>query len=128
MAEMVGETAKKLGHFLLVTVLLMMMIVSSHTTASSIQLKNGTRTALDYRGSMEEPELLFDSEISRMLADYQSATSGTNNPNKPAVSDCGRPPKYASCLPGETGSKPQQKCETYTRLQMILVKMFSIYS
>ncbi|KAF5457620.1 hypothetical protein F2P56_021710 [Juglans regia] len=120
MAEMVGETAKKLGHFLLVTVLMMMMIFSSHTThwgatASSIQLKNDTRTALDYRGSMEEPELLFDSEISRMLADYQSATSGTNNPNKPAVSDCGRPPKYASCLPGETGSKPQQKCETYTR-------------
>ncbi|KAG2710928.1 hypothetical protein I3843_04G048700 [Carya illinoinensis] len=116
---MVGETAKKLGHFLLVTVLMMMMIFSPHTarwgaTASSIQLNNGTRTALDYQGRMEEPELLFHSEISRMLVDYQSFTSGTKNPNKPAVSGCGRPPKYASCLPKKTG-KPPQKCETYTR-------------
>ncbi|KAG6656906.1 hypothetical protein I3843_04G048800 [Carya illinoinensis] len=119
---MVGETAKKLGHFLLVTVLLllmMMMIFSPHTTrwgatASSIQLDNGTRTALDYQGRIEELELLFDSEISRMLADYQSVTSVTNDPNKPAVSGCGRPPKYASCLPQENGNQPQ-KCETYTR-------------
>ncbi|KAF5457623.1 hypothetical protein F2P56_021712 [Juglans regia] len=120
MAEMVGEPANKLGHFLLVTVLMIMMIFSSHTTrwgatASSIQIDNGTRSALDYQGRMEEPELLFDSEISRMLADYQSATAGTNDSDKPAVSDCGRPPKYASCLPDETGSQPQQKCETYTR-------------
>ncbi|KAG2710930.1 hypothetical protein I3843_04G048900 [Carya illinoinensis] len=115
---MVAETAKKLGHFLLVTVLMMMILISSHTTrwgaTASIQLDNGTRTALDYQGRMEKPELLFDSEISRMLADYQSVTYGTNDPNKPAVSDCGRPPKYASCLPQENGNQPQ-KCDTYTR-------------
>ncbi|KAG2710936.1 hypothetical protein I3760_04G053300 [Carya illinoinensis] len=117
---MVGVTAKKLGHFLLVTVLLLMMIFSLQTTrwgasASSIQLDNGTRTALHYQGRMEEPELLFDSEISRMLRAYQSVTGGTKNGNKQAVSDCNRPPRYKSCLPNKTGSRPRQKCATYTR-------------
>ncbi|XP_041007889.1 uncharacterized protein LOC121252346 [Juglans microcarpa x Juglans regia] len=79
---MVGETAKKLDHFLLVTVLLLMLF-SPHTTrwgaiASSIQLDNGTRAAFDYQGRMEEPELLFDSEISRMLVDYQTVTGALN--------------------------------------------------
>ncbi|KAG6716527.1 hypothetical protein I3842_04G053600 [Carya illinoinensis] len=115
---MVGETAKKLGHFLLLTVL-MMMVFSAHTTcwgatASSIQLDNRTRAALDYQGRMEEPELLFDSEISRMLVDYQTVTAGTNDPKKPVVSGCNRPPKYESCLPQKTG-KPPQNCGTYTR-------------
>ncbi|XP_041007891.1 uncharacterized protein LOC121252348 [Juglans microcarpa x Juglans regia] len=119
MAEMVGETAKKLDHFLLVTVLLLMLF-SPHTTrwgaiASSIQLDNGTRAAFDYQGRMEEPELLFDSEISRMLVDYQTVTGGTKSPTKPAVSDCNRPPRYKSCLPDKTGIKPKQKCVPYAR-------------
>ncbi|KAF5457625.1 hypothetical protein F2P56_021713 [Juglans regia] len=117
---MVGETSKKLDHFLLEKVLLLLILFSLHTTrwgatASSIQLDNGTRTALDYQGRMEEPELLFDSEISRMLDDYPTVTGGTKSPNKPAVSDCERPPRYKSCLHDKTGSKTQQKCETYTR-------------
>ncbi|KAG2710931.1 hypothetical protein I3843_04G049000 [Carya illinoinensis] len=120
---MVGETSKKLAHFLLVTtVLMMMMIFSPHTTrwgaaASSIQLDNGTLTSLDYQGRMEEPELLFDSEISRMLASYTVVTKGTQNRGKPVVPSCGgRSPQYVSCLP--RGDNSKQGCKrrgTYQR-------------
>ncbi|KAF5457618.1 hypothetical protein F2P56_021707 [Juglans regia] len=117
---MVGETANKLSYFLLVTVL-MMMIFLPHTTrwgvtASSIQLDNGTRTALDYQGRMEEPELLFDSEISRMLI-QKYVTPGTANPRKPPVSNCGgRTPNYRTCLP--KAIKSDKRClrrGTYSR-------------
>ncbi|KAG6716535.1 hypothetical protein I3843_04G049200 [Carya illinoinensis] len=107
---MVGVTAKKLGHFRMVTVLLL-MIFSLQTTrwgasASSIQHDSGTLTALDYQGRIEEPELLFDSEISRMLRAYQGLTKDTANRNKQAVRYCKRGPRY--CL-------GPQKCATYTR-------------
>ncbi|KAG2710934.1 hypothetical protein I3760_04G053200 [Carya illinoinensis] len=107
---MVGETSKKLGHFdLLVTVLMMMMIFSPYTTrwgatASSIQLDNGTRTALDYQGRMEEPELLFDSEISRMLTDYQSFSYGSMKPGAAIAAGCSTSnQKY--CLPNAVNNR-----------------------
>ncbi|KAG7982368.1 hypothetical protein I3843_04G049100 [Carya illinoinensis] len=117
---MVGETSKKLAHFLLVTTVLMMMmmIFSLHTTrwgaaASSIQLDNGTLTSLDYQSRMEEPELLFDSEISRMLASYpKHVTDATKNAGGRAAPLCKSNPRY--CLP-KPGKKPGICRDIYDR-------------
>ncbi|KAB1211560.1 hypothetical protein CJ030_MR6G013302 [Morella rubra] len=85
---MVGGAANR-GPFLGLPVPVMVMILlllTSHCGASAWIPDNGTSP---YRGHMDEPEPMLDSEISRMLVDIQTLITNINNPNKPAVDPVG---------------------------------------
>jgi hypothetical protein len=69
-----------------------------------------------HHARMDEPGLMFDSEISRMLIDAGHLSQLALNRKKPAVPPCGRPPKYATCLDQANGKKPPPLCGTYDRI------------
>ncbi|KAF5467861.1 hypothetical protein F2P56_012073 [Juglans regia] len=49
--------------------------------------------------SVPKGELRVSNRIAFLCKRYNPITANTNNPNKPAVSSCGRPPRYSVCLP-----------------------------
>ncbi|KAG2715471.1 hypothetical protein I3843_03G081800 [Carya illinoinensis] len=89
---------EKCGQFPALTLVMLLLIMFLHNTshcgeatahASTRESDNGTY--LNYHGpmAMDEAELLmFDSQISRMLADYPSIVARTNDPSKPVFADC----------------------------------------
>ncbi|KAG2726523.1 hypothetical protein I3760_01G116600 [Carya illinoinensis] len=114
--EMVRGTAK-CGQFPALTLVMLLLIMFLHNTShceeatahpSSRESDNGTY--LNYHGpmAMDEPELLmFDSQISRMLADYPSRVAGTNDPSKPVFADC---TQSNTCSGKRTDVPGQEKC------------------
>ncbi|KAE8021813.1 hypothetical protein FH972_007674 [Carpinus fangiana] len=112
---MVGETVnRKSGPF---PALLMMLLILLHTghcgaTTTSITKNNASSR---YDGRMDELEFMFDSEITRMLANKNTVTDSTNNRNKQAV-DCSRGQQYVSCLPkGNEPRRPESCNSRYKR-------------
>jgi hypothetical protein len=109
---MAGETAK-MGPFLAFLLMLMILLRTTRCGATTSIMKDNA--TFPYLGGMDEPELKFDSEISRMLIDYNNyVTTGTNNANKPVV-DCSRSPRYDSCLPQKNSVPKGEKCDPYKR-------------
>jgi hypothetical protein len=109
---MAGETVKR-GPLLALLVMLMILLHTSDCGATSSTMKDNASSP--YHGLMDEPGLMFDSEIIRMLIDFKHLTDKTPDATKPVVSDCNRPPKYASCLPQENKKPPPDPCDTYKR-------------
>ncbi|KAG2715470.1 hypothetical protein I3843_03G081700 [Carya illinoinensis] len=115
--EMVGGTAK-FGQFPALTLVMLLLIMFLQNTshcgeaiahASTLESNNGTY--LNYHGpmAMDEPELLmFDSQISRTLADYQSSVQRANDePKNPVFADCTK-----SCLGKNKYDVPgREKCD-----------------
>jgi hypothetical protein len=103
-AEMVGETVnRKRGPCPALLVMLLIFLHTGHCGATTSITKNNASSRYD--GRMDELEFMFDSEITRMLANKNTVTDGTNNRNKQAVG-CSRGRPYESCLP--EGNKPRR--------------------
>jgi hypothetical protein len=68
-AEMAGETAK-MDPFLALLLMVMNLLRTTHCGATTSIMKDNA--TFPYLGGMDEPELKFDSEISRMLIDYNN--------------------------------------------------------
>jgi hypothetical protein len=107
---MVGETAKrKRGPFL---ALLMMLMIVLRTTRCGAT----TSIVMDYATSpylarMDEPDWMFDSEISRMLQDKGHLGIDAVK-NKGAVLGCAY---YKNCLPDPRAAKQGENCTPYSR-------------
>jgi hypothetical protein len=105
---MVGETAKrKRGPFPALLVMLMIVLRTTRCGATtSIVIDHATSP---YLGHMDEPDWMFDSEISRMLEDKRSFTEATKG--KGPVLKCAY---YKDCLPPRRPAKPGENCDAYT--------------
>ena len=112
-AEMAGETVKR-GPFPALLVMLTILLRTSDCGATSSIMKDNATSP--YHARMDEPGLIFDSEITRMLIDAGHHSQLALNPKKPAVPTCDRPPRYASCLDQANGKKPPPLCGTYDRI------------
>ncbi|KAC0061007.1 hypothetical protein FH972_027080 [Carpinus fangiana] len=109
-----AEERVKRGLFMALLVMLMILMHTNHCGATiSIMKDNATS---HYHARMEEPAYwMFDSEITRMIVDYNNyVTTGSKNPSKPVV-DCSRSPRYDSCLPQKNSIPKGENCDTYNR-------------
>jgi hypothetical protein len=107
---MVGETAKrKRRPFPALLVMLMIVLRTTRCGATtSIVMDNATSP---YLGRMDEPDWMFDSEISRMLLDKAHLTPDTLKGNDPVLK-CAY---YKDCLPPRRPAKPGENCDAYTK-------------
>jgi hypothetical protein len=114
---MVGETAKRKRGAPFLALLLMMLMIFLHNTpcgaTSSTSIFNANATS-PYLARMDEPDWMFDSEISRMLVDRGHVTPPTGNRNKPAVY-CPSGQRYDGCLPKPNSVPKGENCDTFKR-------------
>ncbi|KAE8021815.1 hypothetical protein FH972_007676 [Carpinus fangiana] len=110
---MVGETAKRKRAPFLVLLLVMLMVLlhTSECGATSSIMKGNASSP--YHARIDEPaDWMFDSEITRMLADKpHRVTDGSKNSGKPAV-PCGKGKQYLPCT---NGGPPPPHCNSYNR-------------
>ena len=108
-AEMVGETAKR-GHFLAaLLVMLMIFLFHPNNCGTAMSLESNATSIFD--GPMDEPEFMFESEISRMLIDYKHVTDASSSGGGAL---CSRRP-YKTCLPQSNGKRVGETCNDYKR-------------
>jgi hypothetical protein len=112
---MVGQTAmtKRAPFLALLLAMVMVLLYTSDCEATSSIMKGNASSPYHARIDEAADHWMFDSEITRMLADKGHFTDGTKFAVKPAIADCNRPPKYITCLPPKAGQK--QNCGTYHR-------------
>lgn len=106
---MVGETAKR-GHFLAaLLVMLMIFLFHPNNCGTAMSLESNATSIFD--GPMDEPEFMFESEISRMLIDYKHVTDASSGRGGAL---CSRRP-YKTCLPQSNGKPVGETCDAYKR-------------
>ncbi|GFZ21051.1 hypothetical protein Acr_29g0002130 [Actinidia rufa] len=98
--------------------ILLVVIFASPAAAEEREKDNSwcNGTIADCFGN--ELEMLMDSDTSRRLLQGGKShpfTFPTGNKNKPVGANCGRPPKYASCLPGKNNKPPIRPCKLYEK-------------
>jgi hypothetical protein len=113
---MVGETAKrKRSPFLALFVMVMILLHTSDCGATSSIMKGNASSPYHARIDEAADYWMFDSEITRMLADKPHATDNTDNPNVAAI-DCGRAPDYKPCIQAKKNNQPiPETCDPYKR-------------
>jgi hypothetical protein len=117
---MVGETAKKKRGAPFLALLLMMLMNFLHNTpcGATTSIFEPSTTS-PYLARMDEPDWMFDSEISRMLVDRAHVTPPTNNPNEAAIR-CGRfknGSDYKRCLQAIRNHTPViENCDPFNRI------------
>ncbi|KAA0042447.1 hypothetical protein E5676_scaffold121G001310 [Cucumis melo var. makuwa] len=63
-----------------------------------------------------DSEFLMETDTSRMLLDFQNLqTPSTNNPNRQSVPECGRPPRYDSCIGEKRSISNPENCDVRNR-------------
>lgn len=84
------------------------MSLSSHTICVGENVVGEEEIASEF--------MMEYSHITRILAESQGfETSSTNNATQPSTADCGRPPRYDSCLGDKRNKAPTENCGPYNR-------------
>ncbi|KAG6661708.1 hypothetical protein CIPAW_03G194000 [Carya illinoinensis] len=104
-----GDQRQKLGSFLALILGLTLTILLHARPSGASASTHDNGTSLTYCAfSTGEPELLFDSEVSRMLGQGGGFAIKSLNSEKSVVNKCGRP-RYGSCL-GQKNLIPRPDC------------------
>ena len=114
---MVGETAKRKRAPCLALLLVMLMVLlrTSDCGATSSIMKGYAISP--YHTRIDEPaDWMFDSEIARMLIDYNKYVARGSDNRKTAAVPCGQGTQYKKCLPdANQASQTREKCARYKR-------------
>ncbi|KAL0014786.1 hypothetical protein SO802_001855 [Lithocarpus litseifolius] len=111
-AEMVETTAKR-GLFVAVLFMFVILLHLNYCGAAASLNINTTITSSSVDGPVDDSEFMFDSQISRMLVNYEFVygTDSAGNKNK---AFCSRNP-YKNCLPQSNGQRVPETCDKYKR-------------
>ena len=111
-AEMVEKTAKR-GPFVAVLFMFVILLHLNYCGAAASLNINTTTSSSSLDGPVDDSEFMFDSQISRMLVNYEfvHGTDGSRSRNKVF---CSRKP-YKNCLPQGNGQRVPETCDKYKR-------------
>lgn len=111
-AEMVEKTAKRCPFVAVLFMFVILLHLSYCGAAASLNI-NTTTSSSSLDGPVDDSEFMFDSQISRMLVNYEFV-HGTDSAGSRNKAFCSRKP-YKNCLPQSNGQRVPETCNKYKR-------------